>query len=308
MTTMAHRPLSTLLGYKTFETFTKALCVSHDLAPIYRIIPQIAQHEGFDVEWFVFIYCLYTSISAAVHFCRRIADPNALCIDRFEQCSDLRIVGTARNRPLLFKAMQSFCQAAGAIRHAACTHSHDAFVGRLRLLVSHDLRAAKLLAECYERALGHPNLTRTELGIDDADVNANKGAAAGCRAMYAVGTSARFEPSIAPQWEALGKTIADRLNISISDVSIALSKWGALCQGRYFIGHDIYAMRELTPLFGKTSLCIMMAQAGFKKRLWFQKIDERAAKGAYAKYGVLLNREFATHKMRLATNAGKDIA
>lgn len=303
---LAHRPLSTLVDFKTFDTYARALVHSRDVDPVYCLVPQIIAREGFEADWFVFVYAAYYSLASAVAVCRKVPSASAFEPGYFaRELSGVRAFGVERRgkqraQTSLAKAFAAYRERQRDLLRCAASGSHASFQAALRVLPFQGDWAAFKLCELHEKALGRANLAPGDMGLAARDVNSSRGPQGGCRALYSLDPATRYGREIAEQWEALGRTLAARYGFDLGEVETCLCKWAKVLKGQYFIGHDIHELGALAPLWPKKTFISLMARAGFDRRLWAEPIDVRRARGAFAREGILLNSAYAKRTRRPA--------
>lgn len=291
-----------MIAFDAFERYAHALVQSLDADPVYHLVPKIVELEGFEAEWFVFVYVAFYSLESAIEFCRRF--PTAASYrfqDHIEWVEAPRRFGverrgTSRVVHLMAEAFDAFACPGALEKLRATLPTLDQTSCRTalsRLPLVGDWAAFKL-TELFEKAMGLKNLAPTDMGLFGRDPNSTRGPQGGCRLLYTSDPNLKFPKSILSEWEALGVELAMRWGYDLGAVETCLCKWAKIIKGQYFIGHDIYEFTHLRRLWSLPVYSRLMLKSGFDPRFWAEKLDVPKLKRMYRTRRILLNDDFAT--------------
>lgn len=285
-----HRPVDSLRRWPDFRRYALALVATRDVDPVYPLLAEIVRREGFEPEWFAFVYVLYYSLGSAVRFCRAVPEAKRFEPARWRDVAAIRHFGVERRGTQRVAAHQraalsAWREAAPDVRKWQARGDSLAFRRLLAHLPLMGDWASFKLCEVTEKALGFKNLAPQTMEIAARPVNGSVGPAGGCRELY--GAEATYPPSVAREWEALGRTLCGALDTGLGEVETALCKWAKVVKGQYFIGHDIHEFVALKPLWDAPTYNAMMRACGFHPR-FFLPLDVAQAKRAYRDTGQLL--------------------
>lgn len=286
--------------YKDFDIFTRALIGSRDVDPIYNFIKAyLSEHPKWQKEWFCFAYVNMYSLESAMKFCNEIPDAASWLdygAEKFIEMRESKFIskmgierrGSQRaipNQYLMFETAAN-----SLLENKLNTEDQFSFKKSVNKNVHmYGPWATFKIAEVYEKALGYKELSILDLGINERDPNSNDGPMGGLRHLY--GRDIQFDKTIIPTWNRFGENLAKGYGVDIGEIESSLCKFHKLVTGKYYIGHDIDELHELSEIVGKGFGNIMLGE--FNIGFTIPKYGvEREYKGTYKESGKIINANY----------------
>lgn len=285
--------------FDAFDVYSRAVISSNDEDPIYPFIKSTLKHFDFEPEWFCFAYTTFYSLESAMKFCKCFPwrdDYNR------EEFLDMRVSGKINkmgherrghqrnpiNQDLMF---QGFIQAMNYKRLSFI--SQKTFKESLKKNIPfHGSWATFKVAEVFEKAIDYGSLSVPDLGIDDRDINSNDGPIGGLKQLY--GVDIEYDKSIFKTWNNFGRNLSTAWDVDLGAVESAICKFNKICNGAYYVGHDIDELSEVREIWGKKIFNDIMSE-NFDERFWTDDIHgvQKQYKSSYRDKNIIWNADFA---------------
>lgn len=289
--------------FKDFDIYGRALIASKDCDPTYPVIRDIIKLEGFEPEWFAFVYVAFYNLESAIKMCRIFPTSKDYTAAEFLEARAIitrfghERRGTNRspaNQAAMLSEVVEFIAIINEHKYGGLESpmldSNEDFRECVSVLPFHGVWASFKIAEIFEKSLGYKQFKINDLGIDGKDVNSNDGSIGGLRWLF--GREEQYSQDFIPFWNRFGTNLAKAWGVDIGEVETCLCKFHKLSSGKYFIGHDIQEFVELYGVLGTDNWKVIMRQ--FDDRFWVRhnKIDTPSKK-TYLKTGEILNADYA---------------
>lgn len=296
--------------YKNFDLYSRALMGSKDVDPTYPVIKSIVEKEGFDPQWFAFVYVAFYNLETAIKMCRCMpnhTEYDPLAFQYLRQTGELKKFGherrgTARNIETQMNNFEHICHFLDFTHGRTdasnplwndCFYSQEDFRTALQTLPFHGGWASFKIAEIFEKSFGYKQFTIPDLGVVGRDPNSNDGPVGGLRHLY--GREHNFDESWYGIWDDFGSKLASAWGVDIGMIETCLCKFHKLVSGKYHVGHDIEELVELRHVLDKTVYHDIMSE-NFDEYFWAGVSGVRKEhKNLYATTGQVINSEFARY-------------
>lgn len=273
-----HKPFEELVDFAAFEQFSRILIATSDVDPVYPLVSEIIKQERFEAEWFVYIYCLYYSLDSAIKVCRIFPTSDSWNEADFKsKAGHIRTFGAERRGThRIFenqlKAINGWRAIKDQIIKVQSFGNAVAFRELIKSLPFQGDWAAFKITELHEKSLGYANLAPPNMDIGVRDVNSSLGPVGGCRLLYGIENT--YPQSIAPEWEAMGVSLAARWSqqlgrtVDLGEVETCLCKYSKLAKGNYYPLHDINEFVHLGATLSELVLKRLLTRCKFPVQGW----------------------------------------